>query len=1702
MPDFLDDENAVDQSDEDYFNEVQPSTAILPDASQEEATYAAYDSTDTKTTYAQVNVEYEEYGESPTLIQHKREKELALADQYKTAGISLLEQADTEEDIMQSVSAVKDVIDSVSASANKIVVMENQALSTIKESSTLATDDKAKNFLASLDTRMSVAQKFSGVNAVFNTHINRTKDSIIPQEDEEVPVETRFFGNVIATVASSLASPVMSLEAGDKLVKDIQEITFKLPTPQLMASTLIPLQFTDLAIGVNADIFGSAKTFTDKSNILTGNFIEGLADYIKEAKTVEEQQARAEEVSLSILRNAGLGQNAALLAGAVQGVPASEFKALSEATSNKLIALEVLNAVKGYTTQEEEDREFLGVDWEKSLYNLIGVVDIVPVVGTTVSSFISLMRGTRLAKDIGRTQSSKSIAVLRDANPEKAAELEIEALTDAVKSANLEEVLDTPTSLNTTVDALLKDNLSHPLLDGGGDATIILQGASPKVMQSIKTQALEAREFIQNVPENTYAYRDTAYISRIDKLTKIFDEAEESMHAIPGASSIKRNLDNNRVDINMIYANTEDGAGFLNKQDADDFIQNIRTEKAKHLTDPKIDVVAYNNKTGLYTTSLDEVQDAEYFVRMSDQYIIGADDVQRMSDSDVMPSSAIGRYLLGPTEKMSPEIYSGASIAVRNEAFITKGLFSIARPFNKLGPIDKRTVNALLARGDESGQVFTPRELNRAGYTDKQQSGYYSARMFWDVARNIQESVLRTDLMSQGIKNIKVLDEQGELLFEKGGTLIDHTEAVQLNIKTIYDPKTSSSIAADAASITKLYKEGKTVVKLMSEQDGGLEVFDYIVIGGKGSNDLIEVLPQRILQDRTGYVMRVNTEPFYVKERVIIKRNGVDLDAAGNSFTSTPVRFTASSRKEANKLVAEMEADDLANNTKREYLIDEDRNIASSRTYFDQQSEALNSSSGFWFSKRGDRLVDGKGSTGRIKSPTEVMADSAHAVGSISGWAPFVRGLEKDIRILENTDISKLATADRRTLDKRIETLRDQLSLWKGQTSSFDKAFNESILSIANVLGSKAPFANKELTDLALAGKALNPFRAVTGSAAAILLFTKPLRQIMVQGSGTLHMVGINPKAMVRAYSEIPLLLTSLQARQHKGSSFHKATLKSAKLLGYSADEWTEVVEQFHKTGKVQAIDSNVWVSELMQGWTQKVPESIVGQAAHITGNAIKAAVVKVPKKIGFDFGEAINQATSWSFARHDHISKGGKAWNADRHTLDSINVKASNYGVDMTSSGVMKYSRGNLAALTQFWSITHKTFLNMVPDLTQRGVNFRGNRLLDDKRKAYILGTVAMFGLEGLGIAQGYQAIMNEAGITTDHPAAREINDIIKYGVTEKIFNKSLDLAFGYEDQARPSQVALSASIAPASGTVKFWHDLSKSLFGDKTVFEFFQGASASSVRSIYQGVKNVQVFYGAKDPEEELSLEFHIEGLSKFGEEFGFLKDITKLQAAYDYYERTERWKTNNKTRAGVDATLQELWAKALLGLGSRSEAEFWRKIGESKLSREQEKQLIKDISVQYMKLNNEQLALPEDAIEERQKIDDTKHRLFLFMSESNLARSVDLQSKVLKFVKEMPEVETFVEDLMQRTAIADPAARQQRLMADLRNSELGLTDEQTEALVQSLSSVLEGIDDLRVTGNTPLDDVFQEQQDLTAEQVQQRAAQRKKRFKLGDK
>ena len=1253
---------------------------------------------------------------------------------------------------------------------------------------------------------------------------------------------------------------------------------------------------------VGKDIFG------ERYNFLGGSLMRDLAQKYRSLPN-DEKEAFGQKVVDSIAKHSGVS---------VTGDDAQ--------IKNDLIKVFALETFREFAKTPGGDIPF--DRWMANIFGTVEAAGLVPVAG--LGRLLSRLNNIKKSPSaVGKNNPARNS--VQDANPELDAVLSAEGIR---KQETAEEIGTSQTQ-----------ELERAYFSNKIDEDTYLQGAPNSVVEKIQgfnTISDEVKQF----SDNTYLFHDKEYVQKQERLMNVFSDEKTIGKVKPSFSRMERDPNGNNIIVDAIYGNELDTPLTLGK--AIHLSLNLRKlakEEGIPLNEGAIKIVKKNEDLGVYETysRKTHTNDGQFFVTMKVKAPMYYDDILGV-EKELQTKSA-GGELLGPLARtwansqnyLNTTLLGSSRVALAQKFNVRQDLLRIANPFFELSFLGQKRVSAILKEGEEFqhldangvptgeiGKTFSYNEL-KGRYTDKEIEGYYAARVLNDTIYQIKNTEVRERLVKDGFQGLSV-ELPGDRYFKNGAKLADNSE-VLAGATRIFDPINNTTIRVTENKLDELSAEGLAVVKLLKQADTSKGKYSFAVV----RKDDLHELPRQIYPYREGYNYRVNNDPYFI-DRI----EDTIVDGRREKHRSTI--GVARNAEEANRFVKKAEeVNNFPTAPVRNVTFSSrwDRTLSSNDDALAADSDILDGSGmQYWFSERGDRLTRIDGSESSVEDPISAIHKMIGAVSNVSTHAKLLETgairHRKTFGHITDPNGRKLWNYDHVTQSWHFD--KNLASSLKGEDAAralneyihlenikyaptwVDEKWKKLLEDIDTMFGRAPDKVSMASTKITSALAKTTPGRLARGAAFSLSIPLRPARHLLLQGSTGAHLFGIDPTAVAGSFKDATMMMFGLATYQNPKR--WARTVKWAKALGYSEEEFTETFEAFRKSGVPFSVDSHVAVGEANFSWSRSIPESWTGWV----GQKVAAGAmlpINLGKAIGFNTGELYNLAVTWSFAKRRYIKNNpGKPWNTQT-AIDEITNKGRNFAIDMTRTAQFNYQKGAFSAMTQFLAINHKMLLNILGQDPEIGNIFKKGKRAGHAR--YLAGLFAIYGTAGFGLHEVYDQWIKSQDVEID-PV---LDDILSGGFVQALFNTSLDLAFS--DEIGTTRSAVGASIAPTSGAINFIPEFIESLI-DGDMLEALSGPSGQTFKSIYNAANRVSEMWAIRDDlnTPQKILKSYQTALN----EFGSFSDYYKYNLMMAYKQRMDKiYIVGKDGRPTVQAnSMQEVWLKSVFGIQTRGEQEFY--------------------------------------------------------------------------------------------------------------------------------------------------------------------------------
>lgn len=782
--------------------------------------------------------------------------------------------------------------------------------------------------------------------------------------------------------------------------------------------------------------------------------------------------------------------------------------------------------------------------------------------------------------------------------------------------------------------------------------------------------------------------------------------------------------------------------------------------------------------------------------------------------------------------------------------------------------------------------------------------GYHAVRMVGDIAHTVANSRTRAKLVSQGKKWLKV----GESSFAASRVSDDAAQ----NIKAYYDPLTGVLHEADVSPtrIKQLQSEGYTFHH-SNELHGYKDSKTNYIITKEGAHS-IEELPTQVLNYREGYIPRIYEEQYYITvSNPAMKING-ELQTGSNALTKA-IRAVRS-RDEADALIKELKE---ASGEEGAHLVYDWKHARELTRHSNKDAVARAENDieeftkGMFYSHRGEHLGDFSGSgLARTKDPVSSISRMTATIARQMDVAPVLelhkQRWMKHFAHLTNgvypdsaKQIGTVSKVGSEEIDKAraywnyidLQELNSTSEWWKVNMFRFGEMLEDVGLKRTG------SFFREHVS-------AHDPLSITRGATFVATLVFNPFRQVFVQSSQIMFLAGIDPKGVMSG--QVQTLGAALAAGMDRSG-------KVASKLGFSKDEWRDLVKGFEDSGLSEAVNSHMFSRDALNNLNVEATSTKLGAAAKTVDNTIRKGI-GVVKRAGFDAGEAWNVGSTYVVA-YKRWRKANPTAKFDDGAKYAVANDARQLSLGMTQAGSYGYQKGLLSLTTQFMSIQHKAF-----SVFLRGTPFTkgkfGNQALSvPEARRVMAGQALLYGAAGYGLHGVVDKVLDKFNIDV----GPEVRNILVGGMYDTVVSYALML--GAEDD-KGHTFDFSQHIAAGSGWADTLMDKIRD-FSETSAIDFFAGPSSTLFSRVGNAFRLTQQLVmselsgGEYDTAE--SAQLALDGWLSIASFYNNAVKGWAMAQSGTYVDKTLK-------PLALDASRREAVIRAVFGVGTHEEASLY--------------------------------------------------------------------------------------------------------------------------------------------------------------------------------
>lgn len=803
-----------------------------------------------------------------------------------------------------------------------------------------------------------------------------------------------------------------------------------------------------------------------------------------------------------------------------------------------------------------------------------------------------------------------------------------------------------------------------------------------------------------------------------------------------------------------------------------------------------------------------DLLDDEYFLQYNhDRVWHPTDKVVFGGKSMRNTSTILPRIALTPNAKFGDEIvgtFQDNYLSGAREKRLFEGMY---KPYYQLSTKDKRAVQHAYEWGEDFGKQngVAPTLYDYYGefpdLTTKQMEGLVALRRGFDTQYEVFNRRMFLDFSGAGYNTARSVDPQLPRFHGRVERIEDAKGG------TYYDPVTQSERQLTRAEVEQVYNDGGAIMYLDQAIDvpgsGGKAKSSQLVLDGSGYK--VGQLSTKPLEYYPNYSFRFYDDPYYIVKRT----NGVSVNGkvgGAASRTEEAIKTTGSQLEgeaflgrigtrtvdQAGK-VSWKDADGF------EYDIVPARQLDQGDSVLYQKQTLHREGRLFWDKRSQDRLLNTNGERAGLVDFTQSLERGTQLAARLNSEEDAIKALKHGFE----TDFAKVADLSPGDLAlKDMSTVIDDLNVkLRAASAPETRARLQKAIEIAKYIRQMEGVESKtvpiirsailrtavwveRLTGGRLGGKAaqkfaqgVDPIKATRNVAFHTFMVYRPVRQLLLQMSQPLFLVGIDPIYVASGKGFTDSIALRMGFGRYVNSAFDPGYSNKAlaKAMGLTNKEFTILVREFEKSGAVDVVDTHAFAGGSSTFHKQALPQGGIASKAWYGTKRVVGGFNEIMRK-GFDYGEGFNKIGSYNVAwRRVMKQKGYKSLTEmTKKDWAQVKIDTDNLSLAMSRPNNAAYQSGLLSVSTQFLSFTHKVALAMMG----KNPALKGK----DVRKLWA-GMLIMFGANMFGardwtreqmIGLGLDEYIDE--VLPDHPAlpsGTTVLDLLSAGLVQTMVNK-----------------------------------------------------------------------------------------------------------------------------------------------------------------------------------------------------------------------------------------------------------------------------------------------------------------------------------------
>jgi len=1073
------------------------------------------------------------------------------------------------------------------------------------------------------------------------------------------------------------------------------------------------------------------------------------------------------------------------------------------------------NLIDNSVTEWEAIQDFLGgldpssqnMPVEKTLLNIFGVLDVIPLLGTAgrVMSRMALPK-TRITQDSAASRLASVAPKDAETVFRSALETENEQLANSLGVDLSQIAIDTILPKASRADITVNPDLN--LDDAYGIEDVLNHNPLGLLLteEERRLQKESLRERIAATEDALEAKVGHVHLSKTTiedvggALEANFVVAANASQAFP-TYDLARKLGKAYVEV----APDESNMRILKRDFEDDTYK----------------VVDPNNKEDINSPGEFLVQ-----VKVREPFdYIGAI-ASGFKDSDFIGYRGRLAAYMTNSSVFSDRVRRAINAGTDRQPAIERALGDIMQPFNKLNRTKQSAVMAVLNEEDQVRKEFKRRDvLTRLGGDYEAYRGYLATREMLEVGRKMLNRHIRPRLQREGQKALSVRvvrpGKNGgpptEEFVQHMGRPLD--EPVK-GITAAYDPVEGKIVRLTDEAVEALYAEGKKLYEAKTRFRANGHSTDHIIYTSRKTMR-VSPLPFNVVKKIPGYLPRAYDAAY------IVGTEGRGM----HNFTREPEgyfspvslfanRGEAEAEAELRNLNARLDAEVAGNDAPGDiYKIKASRELERldpGKQLLDRSSiEYLVESGQLFFSPRGEELKPLQETVLGSRS-LKGVADSLDAARATMARHlsvdPLVENLYERLNRTYGQDFGiggkvplrgtlpkNKVTTDAHQEDRyrQAVAMRDRIAMIAGiDEGTLQRNYSNVMIKLADALSEPEYGGLRNKAASSVLRAAGNDPTALAKKAAFLkFIILNPIRQALLQSQQLTVYAGLDKTlpymfggGFVRDYAQLAAgLVTRWQP------DLWLATRKNiANARGITEQEVQLSIDAFRKSGMIQGIDSHDFLTAFAND-PRRIDRS--NSAAWDGMKKGFMNTVRISRRLGFDFGEITQLMGAFLVSKNRWMKNNPKLadkW-ADDINLANITADAREISLSMNRGDASRFQRGGMGLMFQFMSHTTKSLQMLFPTGTRFGSKWLNNR---EKARIALLQSLVYGPIGAFGINRTYEAMVAQAGIEVP-PEATKIVEEGMAGYSINMLAAALD-----EEGELQSDIEFSQSFSPFAGT------------------------------------------------------------------------------------------------------------------------------------------------------------------------------------------------------------------------------------------------------------------------------------------------------------